>query len=126
MNKDSRGTCKHKENQRLIRGTPSYFFLLRPFFVRIPSSVGQEGISDSRALLVHSSILSNMISLDLCLSISFFLFALHFYLKKANPYSSLPLPPGPKGWPIIGNFLDMPTEFEWKTYHEWCKKFGAF
>lgn len=19
----------------------------------------------------------------------------------------------------------MPTEFEWKTYHEWCKKFGT-
>jgi len=67
-----------------------------------------------------------MVSLDLCLSISFFLFALYFYLKKANPYSSLPLPPGPKGWPIIGNALDMPTEYEWKTYHEWCKKFGAF
>ncbi|KXN82774.1 O-methylsterigmatocystin oxidoreductase [Leucoagaricus sp. SymC.cos] len=66
-----------------------------------------------------------MISLDLCLSTSSFLLALYFYLKKSNYYASLPLPPGPKGWPVIGNLLDMPVEFEWKTYHEWCKKFGT-
>jgi len=57
MNKDSRGTCKHEENQRLIKAAPSYYFLPPPSFVRIPYSVGQESISDSRALLVHSSIL---------------------------------------------------------------------
>lgn len=67
-----------------------------------------------------------MISVDLCLSASSFLLALYFYLKKPNPYASLPLPPGPKGLPIIGNLLDMPTEFEWKTYHEWCKKYGVY
>ncbi|KAF9446019.1 cytochrome P450 [Macrolepiota fuliginosa MF-IS2] len=66
-----------------------------------------------------------MISVDLCLSASSFLLVLYFYMKKPNAYSPLPLPPGPKGWPVIGNLLDMPTEFEWKTYHEWSRKLNT-
>ncbi|EKM82076.1 hypothetical protein AGABI1DRAFT_105435 [Agaricus bisporus var. burnettii JB137-S8] len=62
-----------------------------------------------------------MPTFDLYLSAASFLLALYFYLKKPNQHASLPLPPGPKGWPVIGNLLDMPTEFEWKTYHEWSK-----
>lgn len=52
---------------------------------------------------------------------------LSWYLKKNNggPLSHLPLPPGPKGLPLIGNLRDMPTSFEWKTYHKWCKEFGT-
>lgn len=34
------------------------------------------------------------------------------------------LPPGPKGWPIIGNVLDMPATFEWITFHQWAKQFS--
>jgi len=34
------------------------------------------------------------------------------------------LPPGPKGWPIIGNLLDMPLEYTWLTYTTWGKKYG--
>ena len=35
-------------------------------------------------------------------------------------------PPGPKGLPIIGNLLDLPTEKQWVTYTEWGKKYGSF
>ncbi|KXN91371.1 O-methylsterigmatocystin oxidoreductase [Leucoagaricus sp. SymC.cos] len=66
-----------------------------------------------------------MISLDLCLSVSSFLLVLYFYFKKPNTGRQLPFPPGPKGWPVIGNVLDIPTEFEWEMYREWCKKFGT-
>ena len=39
----------------------------------------------------------------------------------------LPLPPGPKPWPIIGNALDMPTIKPWEQYREWCKTYsGSF
>ena len=35
-----------------------------------------------------------------------------------------PLPPGPKGLPIIGNMLDMPTSHEWKTFAQWGERWG--
>lgn len=43
--------------------------------------------------------------------------------KRRN--SQLPLPPGPKPWPIIGNILDVPTVRPWETYHEWCRTYGT-
>ncbi|KAJ8501740.1 hypothetical protein ONZ45_g12030 [Pleurotus djamor] len=39
--------------------------------------------------------------------------------------SKLPLPPGPKKYPIIGNLLDLPSEFEWFKYLEWSKEYGS-
>ncbi|EEB89177.1 hypothetical protein MPER_12751 [Moniliophthora perniciosa FA553] len=36
-----------------------------------------------------------------------------------------PFPPGPKKMPLIGNLLDMPTNFEWETYDKWCKEFDS-
>jgi len=34
------------------------------------------------------------------------------------------LPPGPTGWPIIGNLFDIPTEHSWFKYTEWGEKYG--
>ncbi|KAI0078416.1 cytochrome P450 [Panus rudis PR-1116 ss-1] len=36
----------------------------------------------------------------------------------------LPFPPGPKGYPIIGNLLDLPTVEPSKTYREWSNIYG--
>lgn len=39
--------------------------------------------------------------------------------------SRLPLPPGPKPFPIIGNMLDIPQKKEKETYDQWYHKYGA-
>ncbi len=34
------------------------------------------------------------------------------------------LPPGPKGLPLVGNILDMPSEKEWLTFAKWGELYG--
>ncbi|KXN81295.1 O-methylsterigmatocystin oxidoreductase [Leucoagaricus sp. SymC.cos] len=43
--------------------------------------------------------------------------------RKNNP-SGLPLPPGPKGYPIIGNLFNIPIHQPWLVYDEWSKTYG--
>jgi hypothetical protein len=50
----------------------------------------------------------------------------HWLLKKGmdgNP-NGLPLPPGPKGYPLVGNVFDMPFDKPWVVYDEWRKTYG--
>ena len=42
----------------------------------------------------------------------------------ASPYRKLP--PGPRGYPIIGNLLEMMGGGQWLKYAEWHKKYGQF
>ena len=44
-------------------------------------------------------------------------------LRSGNP-KGLPLPPGPKGYPLIGSLLEMPIDKPWLVYDEWRKTYG--
>ncbi|OCH88112.1 cytochrome P450 [Obba rivulosa] len=44
--------------------------------------------------------------------------------SKASAYRELPLPPGPKPLPFIGNALDVPVTLPWRTYAQWAKRYG--
>ncbi|KAJ2919371.1 hypothetical protein MD484_g982, partial [Candolleomyces efflorescens] len=43
--------------------------------------------------------------------------------RRRNP-RGLPLPPGPKGLPLLGNLLQFPQANPWEGYHKLCEKYG--
>ncbi|KAK6984826.1 O-methylsterigmatocystin oxidoreductase [Favolaschia claudopus] len=49
----------------------------------------------------------------LCLGVSYWFLSARY-----------PKPPGPRGWPIIGNLLDMPTGFEWLHWETFKEIYG--
>ncbi|KAJ3547603.1 hypothetical protein NM688_g5386 [Phlebia brevispora] len=54
-----------------------------------------------------------------CVGIVFFKYVILVFTKPR-----LPLPPGPRRLPIIGNLLDMPKQKEHLKFTEWGKKYG--
>jgi len=51
-------------------------------------------------------------------------FVVYRKLLRQRTQSTLPLPPGPKGKPIIGNLLDLPASEIWLKATEWKDMFG--
>jgi len=47
-----------------------------------------------------------------------------FLRGHGSDSNRLPLPPGPKGYPIIDNLLDVPTDKSWQTFDQWSKIYG--
>jgi hypothetical protein len=57
-------------------------------------------------------------------AITAFLFLFYGLHWKRNR-SKLPMPPGPKKLPLVGNLFDIPAERQWETYLEWSKQFSG-
>ena len=70
-------------------------------------TITQEGYMDPIQFIIASSCL--------CL--------LGLWLKRVGT-RPLPFPPGPKGLPIIGHALDIPSFMPWKTFREWSAMYG--
>ena len=50
--------------------------------------------------------------------------AIIIILPKKMTVRKLPLPPGPKGLPLLKNTFDIPKSLEHLTYLNWGKKYG--
>lgn len=57
-------------------------------------------------------------------ALSVFVLVLIYLIRRWRV--KFPFPPGPSGYPIIGNIFDMPTVQHWQTYTKWGKQYGAF
>ncbi len=56
-------------------------------------------------------------------AVSFLL--LRAYVKSKQYPRHLPLPPGPKPKPILGNALDIPLSKQWLTFQRWAAEYGT-
>jgi len=61
-----------------------------------------------------------MDDLYLLLSVLAATYSLRLFFKTR----SRPLPPGPTGYPLIGNAFGVPHHHAWATYADWAKQYG--
>ncbi|CAA7261124.1 unnamed protein product [Cyclocybe aegerita] len=110
------GVCNDDAQRFLVKGQ---------YFIAVPR-LGRK--RRGAGLIAGAAINVNMISLNASFSSALVLGLVYYiYTKVRNngPYSHLPLPPGPKRLPLIGNILDLPRKFEWETYHKWCAELNT-
>lgn len=54
------------------------------------------------------------------------LFSYVVYRNHIASSRKLPLPPGPKPLPLIGNTFDVPRSFQWSTFMKWAEEYGTW
>lgn len=79
----------------------------------------------SRVLLVSAVYLPIVMLYLPVVSFLIALYAAIYFYSRWTRTTKLPLPPGPPGLPILGNILDAPSNFQWKTYATWSKQYDS-
>lgn len=59
------------------------------------------------------------------LGITILAVAFGLVLWKYNGHQRPPLPPGPKGWPLLGNALEIPKDYPEHQFAKWGEEYGA-
>ncbi|KAJ6535984.1 cytochrome P450 [Mycena vulgaris] len=112
---------------------------LWPFHVRLLWIIRTEGtlgtitrvrtrlVTISPGRTVGTCPCETMFSSSTILVQSFIAFATAGIILRRLLYSAriVPLPPGPRPLPLIGNILDVPTQQPWKTYSNWSHLYGS-
>ena len=62
--------------------------------------------------------------LDIVFGLAALLTAL--FLLRRKQYNSKPSPPGPSGYPLIGNVFDLPSNHVWEYFADKTKEYGAY
>lgn len=57
--------------------------------------------------------------------LSVFALTVLFLVNEARKSYTRTRPPGPRGWPIVGNAFQMPASQQWLTFTEWAAKYGG-
>lgn len=61
-----------------------------------------------------------------CAALALFVVVLNTFRKLLTHARQprLSLPPGPRGYPLIGNLLDVPRKSPWEKYDQMARKYG--